>query len=162
MACGYLRQVRKISPQQNNIRNWKLIEKLKKKLERADAISVCFKKQKTSFEKGSAEYNEIMDVFKRTVKNAREMPAFGVALNDLTLSFEGLALEFVFHDVQKHGEMPFEKLFVRTEKHYMGINLERYYDGAYQGRCFYLNLDKNLEALCLVMVKYIDVDAKFR
>ena len=77
------------------------------------------------------------------LKAAREMPAFGVALHDETLEAmqSGLWIEFEFGGINIHKGMCFEKLLLKLEKNIYGFNLMRFYDGKYDGRCFYFDIE---------------------
>lgn len=101
------------------------------------------------------QYGELMAAVMKLLKNCREMPAFGVALDELTKSYNGIAVEFVYNERREYNGAPFEKLFVRLEPYYSGVNLERYHDGKYQGRCFYLNFEKQAKLLTDVIEKLL-------
>lgn len=95
------------------------------------------------------KFEMILNAFLNTIKNAREMPAFGVSLHDETISALklGIWIEFVFDRPQSHNDMPFESLLVSVEPDHTGINLIRKQNGKFDGRCFYLDLSTNLKIL---------------
>lgn len=100
------------------------------------------------------EGEEIKKLFNEVVASSREMPAFGVSLHEETLKAmkEGVWLLFDFGETKDHNEMPFESLLINIEKDTGGVNIIRYYNGQYSGRCFYLDLDKNFNDLYDYMV----------
>ena len=102
-----------------------------------------------TFNRGDDKFEMILNAFLNTIKNAREMPAFGVSLHDETTSALKLGtwIEFVFDRPQSHNDMPFESLLVSVEPDHTGINLIRKQNGKFDGRCFYLDLSTNLKVL---------------
>jgi hypothetical protein len=102
------------------------------------------------FEKDSIPYTKIINSWKATIKGSRQMPAFGVAMPNKTLSARerGIRLEFCYGKTETFDEMPFDKLLVEVVASYEGINLNRYQKGVgYSGRCFYLNLQRDMSEL---------------
>ena len=97
----------------------------------------------TSYRQGETSYNQIVEGWKELCENAREMPAFGVSLNNETIEARGVGLwvEFVFDLPHTHSNMTFEKLLLKVEKQWQGFNIVRYNSqGGYSGRCFFLDL----------------------
>ena len=88
-------------------------------------------------------FNKIVDGWKIMCKNAHEMPAFGVSLNDETIKARGVGLwiEFVFDKQYSHSEMTFKKLLIKVEKSWQGFNIVRYNaQNGYSGRCYFIDL----------------------
>ncbi|MBQ9790722.1 MAG: hypothetical protein IJW24_03930 [Clostridia bacterium] len=86
---------------------------------------------------------KVQNAFGQILSMSREMPAFGVALHDETLEAmqSGLWLEFEFDGAIVHNGMFFEKLLFKLEKNVYGFNIVRYFQGKYDGRCFYFDLE---------------------
>lgn len=91
----------------------------------------------------------VINGFKNVLANARQMPAFGVSLDNETRSAmaEGLWVEFDFGKRLTYAEMPFEKLLAQVVSSHSGFNLIRYNSKeGYAGRCYYFDIDGNLSA----------------
>ena len=74
------------------------------------------------------------------------MPAFGVSLHNETLNEikSNCWLQVNFNkEIVKNG-LPFNALLFRLEET-QGFNLIRLYDGKYEGRCLFLDLDKEMD-----------------
>ena len=86
----------------------------------------------------------VISQFKKFFDNTREMPAFGVALHDETINNiqSGVWVELEFDGIYKHNEMAFEKLLIQVQNDYSGFNIIRFYNGKYEGRCFYFDIIK--------------------
>lgn len=125
--------------------------KLKEIYEHASGYTVRYGGREKTFLRGDKEYREITDLLAVTFKGGRQMPAYAVAIDEMTQNHVGSALEIHFDGTMHLDSMPFEKLYIRFEKHYYGVNFERYYEGKYQGRCFYLNFDRP----CQKITEYI-------
>ena len=100
----------------------------------------------TAYKQNETPYNKIVEGWTVLCENARQMPAFGVSLNNETIEAKkvGLWVEFVFDKQYTHSEMTFEKLLVKVEKHWQGFNIFRYNaEGGYIGRCYYFDLVGN-------------------
>ena len=93
-------------------------------------------------EKGE-EFEKILSAWGETLKEGRQMPAFGVSIDEHTTRAmqSGVWVEFCFKKPLTIGEMPFEKLLIDVRPEYMGFNVSRYNaDHGYQGRCYYIDL----------------------
>ena len=93
---------------------------------------------------GDATFEVILDGFEKTIEGARQMPAFGVSLdNDTREAMKmGLWVEFTFKNTLFCNEMPFERLLIEVRAESQGINIARYNATAgYHGRCFFLDLN---------------------
>ncbi len=77
------------------------------------------------------------------------MPAFGVAIDNLVKKDfrRGVWMSIKFKDTQIVNEMPFDELLVNIHKGWSGFNLIRGNKGIYEGRCFYLDTDSNLDMI---------------
>ena len=89
---------------------------------------------------------KVLGLMEDCLDGAIDMPALGVSLDNETRRElkKGVWLEFSFKDKQIFNELQFEKLLLKLEPNAGGINIIRYNDGLYEGRCFYLNLENNL------------------
>ncbi len=105
--------------------------------------------QKTTFNKGDQKYEEILGALKHITNGAYDMPAFGVSLDKETRKSlnSGFWIELVYESEQEHNGMPFSSLLIEINKDYSGFNLIRQVNGKYEGRCFYLQLQENMEQL---------------
>jgi hypothetical protein len=83
------------------------------------------------------------------LKNAKQMPALGVSLDGLTREElkDGLWIQFDFEKEMIYSDMAFDSLLIKLEKDCYGLNVIRKYQGLYDGRCFYFDLDVNLNNL---------------
>lgn len=83
-------------------------------------------------------------------EKAVQMPAFGVSLDALIRSEmqRGVWLRLIYENTQICSGMPFTELAFQIVPEYGGFNLCRLNNGAYEGRCFYLDLrGKDMSAL---------------
>lgn len=109
----------------------------------SDSIVVYEEGVQASYENDNVRYGEILTGFKELIKDAHEMPAYGVSLNRETLKElkNGLWVEFCFGQPYECNGMPFEKLLIKVEKSFFGFNIIRYNSkNGYDGRCFYYDL----------------------
>ena len=115
------------------------------------SITIYYDGKSQTFENGDDNFNWLLGELNSIGENSHEMPAFGVSLDNETRQAlkNGVWIELNFDKEISHNEMPFEKLLINVIKDYTGINLIRYSDGEYSGRCFHLNLinDKNVNDL---------------
>lgn len=92
-------------------------------------------------------YKLVINGFKNLLSTARQMPAFGVSLNNETRSAmeEGLWVEFDFGKKLWYSQMPFEKLLVSVVSSHSGLNVIRYNsEDGYAGRCYYFALNNDM------------------
>lgn len=109
----------------------------------SESVNIYNDGQVTVYLKEEPNFCKIMEGWTVLSGNAREMPAFGVSLNNETVKAKniGLWVEFVFAEQQTHSSMTFEKLLIKVEKQWQGFNIVRYSDkDGYSGRCYYLDL----------------------
>ena len=121
----------------------------------AESINVYNNGEVTVYRQDEEQYNQIVDGWIILTENSREMPAFGVSLNNETLEARksGLWVEFVFVKRYEHHGMPFEKLLIKVEKEWHGFNIMRYNSqSGYSGRCFFFDLvGENMSKFCEIL-----------
>ena len=102
-----------------------------------------------SVELSQEQFNEFEEIFCESIEGARQMPAYGVSIHDHTIEAmkSGFWIKFTFDNIIVKSGMPFDSLLINVTKHSYGINIIRGLDGKYEGRCYYLDLDKNLDEL---------------
>ncbi|MBD5584862.1 MAG: hypothetical protein HDQ88_07255, partial [Clostridia bacterium] len=111
--------------------------------DKAEKINVYNDGQVKTYNAGVQQYSDILNCWNETVKDAHDMPAFGVSLNNYTVEEmkKGLWVEFDFNKTLTHNEMPFERLLINVNDGNSGFNLIRYNgECGYDGRCFYFDL----------------------
>lgn len=91
--------------------------------------------------------DEFSKLFMEAVKDARQMPAFGVAIHKLTVEEmkSGIWVKFVYNNEMQASGMPFDELVIALQPNMYGFNVIRGFRGKYNGRCFYLDLDGTLD-----------------
>ena len=95
-------------------------------------------------------FDSIIDEVENLFDNTREMPAFGVALNNEIVNSlkHGVWIEFNLKCFMRYNGMIFEKLLFQISKGVLGFNVIRFYDGKYEGRCYYFDLiNKDMNSL---------------
>ena len=77
------------------------------------------------------------------------MPALSVAIDDIVKKDinRGVWMSIKYPKQQIVNEMPFDELLIKIDKNYLGFNIIRGNKGVYDGRCFYLDNDIELESL---------------
>lgn len=111
--------------------------------EKAASVTVIKDGVKTQYVCTSEQFDRILKALKKGIANSRLMPAFGVSLQDETLSAmtAGEWVEFDFQKRVDEFEMPFERLLIEVVPDYAGINIIRFTkEYGYTGRCFHLDL----------------------
>ena len=93
------------------------------------------------------EQNKFDKLFFDAISNSRQMPAFGVSLHNLTIEEMqyGIWVKFLFNKTIVKSEMSFDELLICVQKDCHGVNVIRGNKGRYEGRCYYLDLDGNLD-----------------
>lgn len=124
---------------------------------KSNKITILNNGEEYIFKQHGLPYEDLLQSFLHTINNAHEMPAFGVSLHDETIKAmqEGLWLKFDFEEEQTHNEMSFSSLLINIVPDYQGFNLIREYQGRYEGRCFYLNLENDMSEIYDAIKKYI-------
>lgn len=98
---------------------------------------------------GQERFEKIISALKEITEYCHEMPAFGVSIDELTKDDKkhGTWIELEFNRPCSHDAMSFEALLIKIEPKYYGFNLIRRNSGKYEGRCFYLSLEGNMQKL---------------
>lgn len=113
-----------------------------------------YKNGKTKYiDKGTKEFDKILQQWQLDCNDGYEMPAYFVALHSETTQAmkNGLYIEFIFEQPMSHNEMPYDALVLKLENNQYGYTLIRHHNGVYEGRCFHLHrLDPNNALLNLV------------
>ena len=91
---------------------------------------------------GETARKKVLSALESMNENAVQMPAFGVSIDELTRKDmqKGVWLRLSYAENQSCFGMDFSELAFEVVPEYMGFNLCRLYEGAYTGRCFYLDL----------------------
>lgn len=122
----------------------------------SESINVYNNGEVTVYRQNEEPYNQIVEGWMSLCKNAHEMPAFGVSLNNETIEARnvGLWVEFDFSKQYTHSNMTFEKLLVKVEKEWQGFNIFRYNENSgYAGRCYFFDLvGKNMSQFYDILV----------
>ena len=96
-------------------------------------------------DKNNFQFLELKRKIEQFFLNSRLMPAFGVSLHketqDALKSDEWLKINFN-QTLVKNG-LPFNALLFKLEET-KGFNLIRLFDGKYEGRCLFLDLDDTI------------------
>ena len=121
----------------------------------AESIVVYKDNKSEEYNKDSHQFDIILESFLNTCEGVHEMPAFGVSLHNETMlaRTNGTWIEFKFNKTLSHNEMPFSRLLIEVNGEYSGFNIIRYYDNEYNGRCFYLSLNNNMQNLYNTIMK---------
>ena len=114
--------------------------------EKEKSITIFKNGKSRIFKENEKEFKNIIQQFTEQTQNSVEMPAYAVSLHNETIKAinDGLWIQFNFEQEKTHREMPFDALLININKDYCGVNVIRHYNSKYEGRCFYLNLDNNL------------------
>ncbi len=94
------------------------------------------------------------EIFSSLLEDCRPMPAYGVSLHDETMKAiqEGIWIRFVFDETLSVNELPFDELLINLTKDMYGFNVIRGNEGVYDGRCFYVDVPRNMDKLYEFMV----------
>ncbi len=87
------------------------------------------------------------ELFVEAISGSRQMPAFAVAIHKLTMEDfkEGYWVKFDYGKKMNASGLPFNQLLIHVQQNSSGINIIRGNNGRFDGRCFYLDLDGNLD-----------------
>lgn len=113
------------------------------------------------FQRESEGFASVVAAWRQMTENAVRMPAFGVSIDRLTREEmkRGLWVEFLYARQEVVAEMPFTALLFAVKEDFFGFNVERLYEGGYNGRCFYIDLrGTSMQALASVLT---ELTAKF-
>ncbi len=115
----------------------------------AESITIFNKGKQYTFVRDTQEYENIKNLFLQKIYNAYEMPALSVGIDAeiRTATNDNVWLQFDFGTTLTHYDLPFDNLLINVEPHFTGVDIIRKYQNAYDGRCFYLNMEENLSDL---------------
>ena len=107
------------------------------------------------------EMKDFENIFCESISSARQMPALGVAIDEYVKEDmkEGYWVKFIFEKTHIKSEMPFDELLIKIEKNSSGFNIIRGNQGVYDGRCYYLDLDGNLDKVYDYIEKLVNKDS---
>lgn len=131
-----------------------VMEEIIEAFDAALEINVYREGVKTVYLPDGPLFESLMTKWRNTVDGARQMPAYGVSLHNLTVAAlqEGVWVEFGFGGVCSCNGMPFERLLVEVKESFTGFNVIRYTaERGYDGRCFYLSLRGDMAAFALFL-----------
>lgn len=116
------------------------LNSIDKYFEIAHSITVYTNGKTTDLKPGENTYNDIVEILNNICDGSREMPAYGVSLDNETKNEirNGYWLEFRYNNTQTHNEMPFDTLLINVKKDYQGFDIIRGQKGIYEGRCFHI------------------------
>ena len=116
---------------------------------KATKIATYTNDGKSLYFKGDDKFEAILNSLLETTADSHDMPAFGVAFDNQVSEAKkkDTWLELIFDSTQYFNDMPFDALLIKVQPKDSGFNLIRKHDGKYEGRCFYLNLSKNMTDL---------------
>lgn len=116
----------------------------------ATSINYVTQGETHEFQKGDDKFEMILSAFEKTIEGGRPMPAFAVSIDKLTREElkSGNWIEFEFDNkTLECNNMPFEALLIKVQSEYHGFNIIRKFNGKYEGRCFYFNLNGDMSQL---------------
>ena len=89
------------------------------------------------------------EIFSEMLQDCRPMPALGVSLHDQTMKEveNGIWIRFEFDETIEVNELPFDELLIKIAKDMYGFNVIRGNQGKFEGRCFYVDIPRNLDKL---------------
>ena len=95
------------------------------------------------------DIDKINIIISDMLEGSHEMPAFGVSLDNETRMAKqsGTWIELIYDKTYTHLDMPFDKLLIEVNPEFSGFNIIRHHNGEYSGRCYYINLDGNMQEL---------------
>lgn len=113
----------------------------------ADSVTICFSSKEYTIVKDSFQYEMGMNFIENILDGSHQVPAIGVAINDEIIAEKENKewVEFSFNKRCECDGMVFDALLIFLEKDMGGMNVFRKIDGKYDGRCFYINLDRELD-----------------
>ena len=93
--------------------------------------------------------NKILNLLEECFLDSYEMPAYGVAIDSEIRENKqcGVWIEFDFSHTMVHNDMPFDKLLMEITPEMYGVNIIRYHNNMYEGRCYHINLSKNMNKI---------------
>lgn len=121
-------------------------ESMVEKLVYATSFDVFINGETKHIKKRENEFEEFFKRVKSLFKEGRVMPAFGVSIHEATLNeiTSGEWIQINFEIELSQNQLPFTSLLFKLEKT-GGINLIRKNKGFYEGRCIFLDFDKEID-----------------
>ena len=101
---------------------------------------------KNKIKKESKEFEYLLSKIENLFFSSRLMPAFGVSLHQETMQElkNDIWLKINFRIEQNKNGLSFDALLFKLEE-VQGFNLIREYKGKYEGRCIYLDLERETD-----------------
>jgi len=90
--------------------------------------------------------------------NSHEMPAIGVSIHNETIKAmrTGMWLKLKYNTTLSHNGMSFDELIININSNDYGFNIIRGNNGVYDGRCYYVSLEKNIVELYNTLLNMIN------
>lgn len=82
-------------------------------------------------------------------EDSRTVPAFGVVFDEMYKEEikSGTYISLRFPQIMEVNELPFDELVFKIESDWTGVNLYRGINGVFNGRCIYLDFDKDMSEI---------------
>lgn len=114
-------------------------------LKEIHSVDVFQNGYKVSFIKGSKKFSTIESKIVDILRTGRILPALAVSIHEYTISEmqSGVWIQINLKREIVLDGLPFDALLFKAEKT-GGINLIRRHNGKYEGRCIYLDLDREI------------------
>lgn len=111
-------------------------------LNQVESVNVYIEGECIQISCGDSRFDDILTAFSEMMEGYREMPAFGVSLHEEVENAKenGLWVEFCYENIHIYEGMPYERLLIELKNGDLGFNIMRFYNGKYEGRCFYVDL----------------------
>lgn len=119
-----------------------------------EKVEVIIDNKTTHIDNDSDEYTQIFSELDNMLKNSHEMPAFGVSLDNEVkeATKNGVWLKLIYSSTITYNDMTFDTLLIEVQKEWGGFNIHRGNNEVYEGRCYYISLENNMNKLydCLI------------
>ncbi|MBQ8615413.1 MAG: hypothetical protein IJ415_02485 [Clostridia bacterium] len=131
--------------------NYNYIDNMADCVQNIESFSVFESGNIRVISKGNEVFNKILKNIEELFSTSRVMPAFGVSLHDETLNAlkQDNWLQINFNEELEKNGLPFSSLLFKLEIT-SGMNLIRLYNGKYDGRCIYLDLNEPIDLNCIL------------
>ncbi|MFQ6724164.1 MAG: hypothetical protein ACLRFE_02390, partial [Clostridia bacterium] len=95
------------------------------------------------------DLNELNNVIENMLIDSHTMPALGVSIHAEILQAvqHGVWIKLQYPQPCEVDGMQFDELLIEVNSEFGGFNIVRGNKGIYDGRCFYINLDKDMHQL---------------
>lgn len=109
------------------------------------------------------EVSSFDKLFTEILENCRPMPAYGVSLHDETIKAvnKGVWIRYEFDKTLEVNGLPFDELLINLTKDMYGFNIIRGNEGRFDGRCFYIDVPRNMDKLYEYMLSLPVSETKF-